>query len=51
MVTFQVDHIIPEHLDDQHEELQSVISSYAAANRNMVLTKIVSLMDYTKFEK
>ena len=29
MVTFQVDHIIPEYLADQPEELQSVISSYA----------------------
>lgn len=29
MVMFQVDHVIPEHLADQLEELQSVIASYA----------------------
>jgi hypothetical protein len=29
MVTFQVDHVIPEHLADQPKELQSVITSYA----------------------
>lgn len=29
MVTFQVDHVIPEHLADQPEELQSVMTSYA----------------------
>lgn len=28
MVTFQVDHVIPEHLDQRSEELQAVIASY-----------------------